>query len=776
MNLKQVWKKVLCAGLTAAMILPLTACGGAKKNSGTGASVDLKDMTYSMEPVEMKGLDGDVSRVFTQFGKTYAETSDYEDLTEYPADWVDGMPPEDAPEDAWESIDYKSKSTNDLFLLDMEKGEAKQLVSIEFGSEDSRSLNNFSVGPDGSIYALFSTYNDSTQMNEYEVEIYDESGKKTGGFSMTDFFDSADSPYINYMVVDAKGILYFSMDQEILATDNEAKELFRITEKNWISSLTTDKNGNVLCLLSEEQGSSINRIDPDKKEMTDKVQITGNVNSPVAGCGSWDLYFNDGNGIVGMTSDGKSKSLLNWVGSNMDGQYVQSIAGVGDDKFLSVYYNYTLDTGDSDETEKGLMLLTKVDPSEVENKVALTYGGIWLSDAIRSEAIKFNKSQNKYQIIIKDYSNEDDPVSKFNADLLAGNVPDIMDLSNVPVDKYIAKGMLVDLNTLLEKDPELSKEDFVDNVIATMEKDGKLYYISNAFNLQVMVGYQDDVQGKKSLQVKDIMELEKKYPGARAFSAWNSNSAVLTTLCQNNYSSYIDWASGKCSFDSQEFIDTLEYAATYPNEEDINYEDEIDSVKDIRDHKQLFCETYNISMEEFELYNEVFNKKAAFMGYPSPVEGVGLSIDNTIGIYSKSASIDGCWEFIRSMLTREYVTGKVSRQELYGYPIRKDSLEDLFRQYTATSKYTDDFGNEVEPVSGSYGFYNLEVDIKPMKDDQIQTVRDTIAAVNHTGGWDSNISDIITEETGALFSGQKSAKEVAGIIQNRVSTYVNENR
>jgi hypothetical protein len=35
---------------------------------------------------------------------------------------------------------------------------------------------------------------------------------------------------------------------------------------------------------------------------------------------------------------------------------------------------------------------------------------------------------------------------------------------------------------------------------------------------------------------------------------------------------------------------------------------------------------------------------------------------------------------------------------------------------------------------------------------------------------------IIREETGALFAGQKTAREVAEIIQNRVQVYVNENR
>jgi len=40
---------------------------------------------------------------------------------------------------------------------------------------------------------------------------------------------------------------------------------------------------------------------------------------------------------------------------------------------------------------------------------------------------------------------------------------------------------------------------------------------------------------------------------------------------------------------------------------------------------------------------------------------------------------------------------------------------------------------------------------------------------------DEEIYGIISEETGAFFHGQKSAKEVADIIQNRVSIYLSEN-
>ena len=41
---------------------------------------------------------------------------------------------------------------------------------------------------------------------------------------------------------------------------------------------------------------------------------------------------------------------------------------------------------------------------------------------------------------------------------------------------------------------------------------------------------------------------------------------------------------------------------------------------------------------------------------------------------------------------------------------------------------------------------------------------------------DESLFDIIQEEASAYFAGQKSARDVASIIQSRAQLYVNENR
>ena len=60
--------------------------------------------------------------------------------------------------------------------------------------------------------------------------------------------------------------------------------------------------------------------------------------------------------------------------------------------------------------------------------------------------------------------------------------------------------------------------------------------------------------------------------------------------------------------------------------------------------------------------------------------------------------------------------------------------------------------------------------------EQVDRIVSFVESVNKRGYYNEAISNIISEEAGAYFSGQKSARDVASVIQSRVQVYVNENR
>ena len=529
-----------------------------------------------------------------------------------------------------------------------------------------------------------------------------------------------------------------------------------------------DREGSIYVSTFEDGKRLLKKVDPQAKGFSSQIELTNGASGLYDGGGDYDFYFDDGSNLTGFMLDGSSKILLNWVGSNIIFSNLNRLTALEDGNFIGWYQ-------DIEEDEEGyLVLLKKVDPSQVADQTVIVFGGLYLNEQVKKQAVTYNKSQNKYRIVLRDYSGEDDPEGRMNADILAGDVPDILDLSSVPVDKYISKGMLLDLYPLIDQDPELKREDFIDNILKALEKDGKLYYISPTFNVSTLAASKKDVGDKKALTIDDLTELESKHKGSRAFSSLSSNSRVLDLLCRNNFDQFIDWTTGKCSFDSEDFVKMLEYAGTYPDEEKINYDDDTDLLKDIKDKKTLFMETYGMTFEDVEMYNQVFGEDVAFIGLPSADKGIGIDVNSMVGIYAKSPNVEGAWDFYRTMLTREYIGSP--HNYVSGLPLRKDAYEDQEKKVTTTEKYTDDFGNEVLPLQSTWGFESMTIDIKPLTKEQAQMMRDVIAAADHKVVYNTDLMDIITEEAGAYFSGAKSAKETAGIIQNRVSTYVNENR
>ena len=63
-----------------------------------------------------------------------------------------------------------------------------------------------------------------------------------------------------------------------------------------------------------------------------------------------------------------------------------------------------------------------------------------------------------------------------------------------------------------------------------------------------------------------------------------------------------------------------------------------------------------------------------------------------------------------------------------------------------------------------------------MSQEQADQLVDFIYSVNNKVFHNEDIVNIVTEEAEAFFKGQKSAKEVTELIQNRVQLYINENR
>jgi ABC-type glycerol-3-phosphate transport system substrate-binding protein len=251
---------------------------------------------------------------------------------------------------------------------------------------------------------------------------------------------------------------------------------------------------------------------------------------------------------------------------------------------------------------------------------------------------------------------------------------------------------------------------------------------------------------------------------------------MLYSLAGNATIDNVDWTTGECNFDSQDFKDILEICSTGADDEDGYYEDEDSMPTLIQEGKVLFVEG-SVSLSEMQLYKKMFDDNMTFIGYPAEdKQGSYFTVSNGLGIYSKSEVKDAAWEFIRTFMTKEYQGKQVSADTIYNIPSRKDALDLQIQMATTTEKFTDEYGTEHEPVDSSWGWDDLDVKVGPSSQSDVDTYMELIDSTTKIGGYNQSIMDIIIEESKAYFSGDKTVDETAEVIQNRVKTYVNENR
>jgi len=143
------------------------------------------------------------------------------------------------------------------------------------------------------------------------------------------------------------------------------------------------------------------------------------------------------------------------------------------------------------------------------------------------------------------------------------------------------------------------------------------------------------------------------------------------------------------------------------------------------------------------------------MGFPSALAS-GPSIHPS-GIYSISADSknkEAAWEFIKTVLSEKSQEAIAS-----GIPVNRTVVETQIQE-TMNIKAVD----EMDP---NYG-------VKSMDDVTAARYRDVLDGLSNVYLTDTDINAILKEEAAAYFYGQKSAKDVTALIQNRLQTLLFE--
>ncbi len=676
--------------------------------------------------------------------------------------------------------------TSSEAVVDTEGAESTESTeSTESGtSEDaatttSDSGDTFIVGgSDGS--AEFSDDYSYSSSETYNLVKRDANGSELWRIQLNADQD-ADSYYTAtaLFIVEGKGIV---------VSDNSGIHLFSADDGSKIKDVDTSEyndsdSGNYFQLFKKGDGSIVGALSTGEDFLFYTLDLDAGTVAPIenakisqykytinSGAG-YDLFLSDSEAIYGYNiGDQEPTMLMNYVDSDISSYGIYQIVGASEKSFLCLVPN--------DESYV-LAMMNKVDPSDVKDKKTITLGCNYIDYDVRSQVVKFNKASDEYRIVISDYSKFDTEennysggATKLNTDIVSGNVPDILVLDNdMPVDSYIAKGLFQDLTDYFTNDEDLKKINYLENVMNVFKTDGKMYKLIPSFYIETVAAATEDVGEVNTWTIDQLEKLvkDKNIEYKNIFGPLTREDVFDMALSLGG-SQFIDWSKQKCSYNSDAFIHLLELVNEFPADlpEDDLY---ADSSAYWRDGKALAARFY---LSGFSDYNYEakgsYGKDISLVGFPSD-NGSGAAIfpNLQLTISSTSSVKDGCWQFIRYFLTEEYQNTIDS-----SWPVSKDRVDALAEKAKKKPSYVDEeTGKEVE-YDDTWYIGETEIVIDPMTDDEVNKVIDYLGTVNQVGNYNDSIKNIIYEEAAAYFSGQKTAKEVADIIQSRVQIYVNE--
>lgn len=607
----------------------------------------------------------------------------------------------------------------------------------------------------------------------------------------TDDTDSWRYTYIDSILSDDKGYVYTYDYQTVNVYGPDGSFVF--------SKSGDELNGQICQLSASEVGMTTSsaggkmvfkQLDPETKDWGKETPVSSRAWNILPGNDVYAYFFMDNGNIFGERRDnGEVEKVVDWIACDVDSNSINSdrFGFLSDGRIVAVTYEYS----DNGPSRQQVLVLNRVDAAAVTTKTELTLACLYLDYNLRSQIVKFNKSNPDYRIVVKDYSEyatDDDSnagLTKLNTEIISGNVPDIIaNETEFPLAQYASKGLLEDLWPYLDADPEYSRDKLMTQPLNAAQTDGKLYRLPIDFGVTTAVGLGKVVGEYTTWTLADVNDALSKLPeGATVFNKYYTQAEMLKYCIAMNAENFMNWQDGTCSFDSDEFRALLEFVKPFPAEYDwqSDAEEYESDYTRLKNGKQLL---YPTSISDFDSIYYMFatlDHDVRFIGFPREdgSSGNAFNASCTLSISTACRDKSGAWAFIRSTLSDDY------QESIWNYPIVKSVFEAKAQEAMTQEYETDADGNQILdddgnpiPISNGGMSYGDEpmIELYAVTQEQYDAVLALIDSTTSFVDYDQNVLDIISDEAAGYFAGSKTVEEASKLIQSRVSLYIQEQK
>lgn len=723
---KKLTQVLLLSVVTALCVACMAGCG--KKQEAAGEDEEKYMFVPTIESFDLPTNTYPSGEIVVEDGKYKFMTSEYDEKTE-------------------ESKNY--------FITCNPDGSDMKTVTIQEASNPNSYPLHWSADDNGGLTIYYSCFDEKSEKDNLSMAKYDGDGKMLESAILSELNDNKGADYISSIFVADDGKIIVGGDTGLYVLGSDGKYKGKINSNNWINGIIKLGDGKLCCTTYGETGMVAKEIDAEALKLGDELKDVPD---------GATLWHDNGDGTYYIATyealykynlrEQKNEEILKWTDADLFNVSPSYFEPVSEDSYRIIATNYESENITKIET----VTITKIldDGSRKEIVLGSLYSDFTLEGVIR----QFNTSNADYRIKTINYTDEygewDTAVEKFKNDIAEGKL-DIVNICQLEsIVGAIDTSAYEDLNTYIDKDSEINREDYYANIFDAMLDNGKLYSLSPTFTIETLGINSKYSGGKTSWNMDDVLALADKMNN-NTFMGTMSSQMVLSQMAMLN-TRFLDMKNGTCDFDNDDYVKLLEFASKFPAE--INYDEEIDDFKDMQDEKMVLTPLFISDFDSLQVYDKAMNDNMEVIGFPTTDGTQGNVINFSIGygIASKCQDKEGAWKFLRLLLLDDFQ----DMEYLNGFPIKKDCFDKVAARLKERGS------------SGGWSSGGVVIEIEGVRDEDIELVRNMIPTLTHTSTYNDEVMNIIYEEADPVFQSGKSPAEAASVTQSRVNLYIAE--
>lgn len=555
--------------------------------------------------------------------------------------------------------------------------------------------------------------------------------------------------------------------------------------KNNVYGLAT--TGDDLVLLQAEK---VSVVDVSTGKELRAAQVEQNYTSQLVGATDGNIYLVGETGIYKLEPQGNafvktSESTGFSIGDPQSG--LSAVCALGDGSLVAYFseggisisggvgYSTSIRLGSGEEQAAQLLAYRYVDTLDLSQRTPFVVTALRDSSKLRKAVSDFQRAHPELDVKLSTQLSEydyetavEDAIRTLNTDLLAGKGGDVLILDELPLAKYIERGVLRPLNDAL------ADIDFLPGILeGSRSSDGNIYAMPAQFSVQTQWGTKEELAGIHDLTSLNTMPLKdfQSALSARTPEAW------LRLFYPSSEFAFRD-AQGKLHFDTPEFETFLEslyglYAAQVERVEPqasgatqgLNID--ISALSAMQTGAQaLFDLQISSTMSAPFGYTAAGADENVACSLVPSLSGAGVAYTPSMlaGINTLTTQNDLAVEFLRSL----YAPALQEMDQADGLPTVAASLEKLISDVKARNDDSDTVIAMM--ISNGEDTFSMEQPDNATWD----ALYALLQQVKQPAIVDETLMRFMVEETASFFEGQGDAQQAALALDQRAAAYLGE--